>query len=531
MVREGRGTRLGVSSLLLMAHQVCEALVPVLIGVAVDRAIRPSDPVALLWTLLALAALFTALTASWRMGFRLTTTVFTHGQHALRQRILGRVLHARKDGHRQGSGTVLSIATSDTAMTSALSWTVAEQLAALAALVTAAVSLLLISWPLGLGVLVATAVFLVVMHLVTKPLEERTSRQQAAAAEATHVATDLVTGLRVLQGIGAVGPAAERYRAVSRRSLDAALSRARSHAVFNAVTVLLSGLFLAGIAWAAASQAVAGTITVGQLVAVVGLAQVIRDPMSMLSFFAAELAGKRAAAVRVADVLTGPGGSAATTGHTGAGSGPGPAGVVLQAGTGDSAWTVELAEDRIVGVATDGAAAQRIADALSGRATPGPGMPRVLTADPAAGTVDPDAEGLRRRVFVAGHDAAVFTGTARHNLFTARIRPELLSAAAADEVLEHLPRGLDSQVGEQGRFLSGGQRQRLLLARALHQPQPFLALVDPTSAVDSVTEARIAEGLRRVCSGGLLLVTTSPLLLGICDVVVHTTQEADRVQH
>ena len=62
-------------------------------------------------------------------------------------------------------------------------------------------------------------------------------------------------------------------------------------------------------------------------------------------------------------------------------------------------------------------------------------------------------------------------------------------------MLEALPDGLDSEVEERGRSFSGGQRQRLALARALLTDAETLVLVEPTSAVDAHTEARIAERL------------------------------------
>ena len=63
-------------------------------------------------------------------------------------------------------------------------------------------------------------------------------------------------------------------------------------------------------------------------------------------------------------------------------------------------------------------------------------------------------------------------------------------------MLEALPDGLDAEVEERGRSFSGGQRQRLVLARALAADPEVLVLVEPTSAVDAHTEARIAERLR-----------------------------------
>ena len=70
-----------------------------------------------------------------------------------------------------------------------------------------------------------------------------------------------------------------------------------------------------------------------------------------------------------------------------------------------------------------------------------------------------------------------------------------------------LPEGLDTVVAERGRTFSGGQRQRLVLARALTVDPEVLVLVEPTSAVDAHTEARIAARLRAHRAGRTTVVT------------------------
>ncbi len=83
------------------------------------------------------------------------------------------------------------------------------------------------------------------------------------------------------------------------------------------------------------------------------------------------------------------------------------------------------------------------------------------------------------------------------------------------------PSGLDAVIDERGRSFSGGQRQRLSLTRALLADAEILVLVEPTSAVDAHTEARIALRLRDARAGRTtVVVTASPLMLDRADRVV-----------
>lgn len=517
--REGRGPRLAVAATARMLHQVTEALVPVAIGVTVDQAISPHDPWALAWCLTGVAALFLVLTASWRIGTRLSTSVFSYGEHSLRQLLAAKVLHPLHSGSGRGPGRVLSISTSDTRHTAGLSWVIIEQLSALAALLTATISLLLISWQLGVTVLVATAVFMVAMHLITTPLERRAVHQQAAAAEAAHVAADLIAGLRVLKGIGAVKIASTRYHSVSRSSLDASMSMVRARALFNGVSLALSGAFVAAIAWLSSSMAVNGTISVGQLVTVVGLAQFIQDPMTTLAFFSAEVREKRAVAGRLAELLAEENDLDQGDVHLLASQSDTLDGALVRVRTRTSdghLLSMSIKPGSVVGIVAGPGSARQLIDLLAYRRPLLRGELTVCGQD----ALDLGPEQTAQQIFVSDRGAAVFSTSVRDNLATDSVDANLIGASALDEVLEHLSHGLDSMIGEHGRTLSGGQRQRLLLGRALHQPQALLVLHEPTSAVDSVTESRIAEALGALPGRTMLLITTSPSLLNICHDVI-----------
>ncbi|MBD3779653.1 MAG: ATP-binding cassette domain-containing protein, partial [Micrococcales bacterium] len=132
---------------------------------------------------------------------------------------------------------------------------------------------------------------------------------------------------------------------------------------------------------------------------------------------------------------------------------------------------------------------------------------------------------VRGRVVVAESTPHLFTGTLADELDVrgGADRDALLAAmtvADAGDVLDSVPGGLDGAVEEKGRSLSGGQRQRVALARALLTGAEVLVLVEPTSAVDAHTEARIARRLADARRGATtVVVTASPLVLDVVDEV------------
>jgi putative ABC transport system ATP-binding protein len=150
----------------------------------------------------------------------------------------------------------------------------------------------------------------------------------------------------------------------------------------------------------------------------------------------------------------------------------------------------------------------------------------VAGVDHAALTLDE----ARRAVVVAHHDAPLFGGSILDNVIAAApadvdavaaVLEPVLAAASLDDVLDAVDGGLDGELTDEGRSLSGGQRQRVALARALAADAPVLVLHEPTTAVDTATEHRIATGLRAVRAGRTtLVVTASPTLLAAADRVV-----------
>ncbi|MFJ5074655.1 ABC transporter ATP-binding protein [Streptomyces sp. NPDC088553] len=523
----GQRRRVIAASLLGMTHQGCEALVPVVIGATIDTAVATGSSSALLRLLIVLAVLFLVLSTCYRTSARIGEGTGELAAHTLRLDLAARVLDPRggADANRL-PGALTSIATNDARRVGSVATVISYGVSAVAALVISAVALLDISVPLGLLVLLGIPPLLWLGHRISRPLERRSETEQERAAHASGVAADLVSGLRVLKGMGAESAAVARYRTTSQDSLSAALRAARSRAGHEGAVLALTGVFIAVIGVVGAYLAMDGSISVGDLVAAVGLAQFLLGPFQLLTYVNAELAQGRASAKRIAEVLASP--VTVEAGHDVPADRA--AGHVALRGVSLGALRgvdLDLPAGSLTGVvARDPAAANDLLLCLAREADPAEGAIE-LDGTPLT-SLDPDA--LRRVVLVAHHDADLFESTLLDNVragvgAAAGDGPasveRALQASAADDVARLLPDGGDTFLAERGRSLSGGQRQRVALARALAADRPVLVLHDPTTAVDTVTESRIAARLREVRRDRTtILVTTSPALLAVTDRVV-----------
>ena len=533
---------LTIAGLAAVVANTIQAIVPAFVGAALDSGIE-NGLNAHLWAIcLSLLLLFVV----YAIGDTAQSYV---GMYAWMRanfdvtRLVGRQVSITGAGlSRQAStGEVASIVASDAQYIGNLFERLPPLIGSAVSFAVVAVLMVSVSVRLGLIVLIGMPLVAWIVTLVIKPLQRRQAVQREAQSEVTTITTDTVAGLRILRGIGGEDVFARRYREASQELRRRGVEVAGTQSVLMSLQVLLPGLFVAVVVWAAARMAIAGDISAGELVTFYGYTAYLSWPLMVFSNSVQDYTRAMVGLRRLGRLLD----------------------VVPAAGTTAERLGLSPAD----GTAEDG----RIIDTASGvRFAPGR-MTAVVAADPGAsaalatrlGRFDDDApvvtlEGrpltdmplrdVRASIVVSGATAELFTGTLREALDVRRaaeaeragidaVDQDVRSAAArlpgdgrlltalevadARDVLTSLDRGLAGMITEKGRSLSGGQRQRVALARALLTEAPALVLIEPTSALDSHTESRVARRLHAARRGRTTIIATeSPLGLEACDEVI-----------
>ncbi|MFF4506937.1 ABC transporter transmembrane domain-containing protein [Streptomyces sp. NPDC001401] len=503
-----------------LLHFVSVSALPFCVGTAIQAVVdRSGTRLALAGALLALAGIGTALGDTFLHRAAVTNwiTAAARVQQLLARKaaVLGSALT-----RRVAAGEVVAVSTGDVEK---IGWFVegVSRFTA-AALTVVLVCVALLVYQPALGVVVAAG--LPLLAIAVLPLLPRATRradfQREKAGRATELASDTVAGLRVLRGIGGEELFLDRYRRASQEVRRAAVRSARMWSLISAIQVLLPGLLMVVVVWYGVHLARQGRITVGELITVYSSVMVLTYPLRHFEEIAMAYSFSRPSAKRAARVLS----LERATDTGGSRTADLPSGDLYDPATGLLAPAGRLTAV----VCGDPDAAGLLAERLGGH-------PAEQGASVLLGGVPLDELPLaaaREAVLVQDKDPVLLSGSLRELLdvpasgdVAAR---DALAAAQCGDVLEALAQGsldaedpMDTRITERGRSLSGGQRQRLALARSLITDPEVLVLDEPTSAVDSHTEARIAEGVRALREGRTTVVfTSSPLLLDHADRVV-----------
>ncbi|MFZ1062690.1 MAG: ABC transporter ATP-binding protein [Acidimicrobiales bacterium] len=377
------------------------------------------------------------------------------------------------------------------------------------------VSFILLSTSVELGLIVLVGVPLLATMTVPlmKPLHAAQAAQRDAAGRLAALGSDTVAGLRILRGIGGEDVFLGNYQRQSDIVRRAGNRIATPQAGLESGQVLLPAILTAIVTFLGAHDVMKGTLAPGQLVAFFGYATFLTTPLRtsieyVISTTRAYVgAGRVLRILKVGPLVQEPIEPRKWPAHVDD-LYDARTGIRLIRGT-MSAVVTDNAEDASVLADRLGRFVADVEDVLVN------GVPITEYA----------VDDTRTNIVVSEIEPRLFSGELRFELVPhgvasdARIL-EALEATSALDILDALEDGLDTDVEERGRGFSGGQRQRLSLARAILKDSDVLILVDPTSAVDTHTEGRIATRLSAVRQGRTTLVaTTSPLMLQHMDHV------------
>ncbi len=373
-----------------------------------------------------------------------------------------------------------------------------------------AVVLFVLDWRLAL----ATLTVMPAMALATVLFRKRSGRAYRAVRETLGAVTatlaEDIAGMRVLQSFTRERAARENFRRVS-----------DTYRASNMQTVVLNGIYFPFVDFlsSAASAVVLGYggwlafhghLTIGTLVAFLGYLSNFFDPVQQLSQLYNTFLSAVAALDKIVDLLDETPEVRDRDGAVDLGRIAGRVefdGVRFAYGRGPEVLhgidLVVPAGTTVALVGHTGAGKSTIAKLLARFYDPTEGRIAIDGVD----LRDVRQESLRRQLGIVPQEGFLFAGTVAENIAFGRpeaSREEIVAAAravGADELVERLEDGYETQLGERGSRLSLGQRQLVAFARALLADPRILILDEATSSVDIGTERRIERALRRLLHG------------------------------
>ncbi|MBA2630600.1 MAG: ABC transporter ATP-binding protein [Thermoleophilaceae bacterium] len=357
-----------------------------------------------------------------------------------------------------------------------------------------------------------------------------TQEVQQRIAELTAEAEENVGGVRVVKAFAQERRQLRRFDRAVARVFDQSMVSTRLRAFYSPLIGFLPQLGLAAVLFVGGRQAIDDPSRLGEFVAFYGYVLMLTSPVRMLGMALGMAQRAVASGARVFELLDREPG---LTAPPDARPLPDGGGRVEMRGV---SFAYEGGDPVLSGVDLDVEAGRTVAvvgPTGSGKTTLVLLIPRLYDVTDGAVLVDGadvrdlDPASLRREVAVVTDDAFLFSASLAENIAYARPEAEhdqIIAAAeraGLGELLDSLPEGLETLVGERGLTLSGGQRQRVAIARALLAEPRILILDDATSSVDATTEARIKQALTEVMRGRTTFVIAHRLsTIALADEVV-----------
>jgi len=384
-------------------------------------------------------------------------------------------------------------------------------------------SIMLIVDPVLTGVAVLVMPLVVLLGaLYGRRIRATSKRQRKREGQVAAVMHEALSAIDVVQLHGATEREQERFHEINRRSLKQGVRTARYEARMNRGVELALAAGTVVVLWVGTVRALHGAITPGELIVFVSYLRAAYRPLRRASKTVQRSAKALAAAERIVEVLeTEPELEDAPDAR------PAPqlAGRIAFESVGFAYRPGEPVLRDVSFAVEAGSKVAVVGVTGSGKSTLVSLIPRLF--DPASGRVTIDGsdvrsftlESLRDQVSVVQQESVLFGLSVAENIRYGR--PEAsdaqvvaaAEAAGLDELVSRLPDGYDTVLSQRGASLSGGQRQLLAIARALIRDSPILVLDEPTTGLDSGSQAHVVDALRQLIRSTTTLFVTHDMRL------------------
>lgn len=445
------------------------------------------------------------------MGHYSLEHIANHVVHKLRCQVLDQLLAVPVRYYDQNSiGRLVSKVTYDVmqikgAATNAITVILREGLTVIGLLAW----LFWVNWRLSLVFLLVAPCMALIVKLATSRYRRYSRQMQDSMGDVTQIANESIKGQLVIRTFNATEFVSQRFRRSSERNRRQNMKMIVTEATATPLVQLVVAVAMAILIWLALAPEFLGNASAGEVVTFLTLAGMLSKPLRQLSGVNAIIQRGISAASSIFELL-----DAERERDQGTHQVDRVKGVVSFEGVNFEYEPGKPILRDIQLQVEPGMTVALVGRSGSGKSTLVSLLPRfydyqqgVIRLDGVALT-DYQLTNLRQHIAIVTQDVVLFEGTVADNIAygvrEAVSRDQIRQAAInahADEFIQALPQGYDSEVGDGGSLLSGGQRQRLAIARAFLKDAPVLILDEATSALDTESEQHIQQALNGLIRG------------------------------